>query len=181
MTEPSSDEPPQQWLLLTDPAWAPETKEDNPPPELVVGGWPVEEDGNTLQFQPNPDYHPAEGGPTDPVDAVAQLISQGRVNADQVLDALRDTTVAVAMTTSGEPLVVPAPDQVNCLAVATAGAHRERVHAAAEWRQVDAAGLAELLPPEIDVLINPGGPASMRLLADAIRRTASMLSRDTPR
>lgn len=38
------------------------------------------------------------------------------------------------------------------------------------WREVTLVELAETLPPEgVDVLLNPGAPASMRLAAAAVR------------
>ncbi|MGW1682264.1 hypothetical protein [Saccharopolyspora sp. NPDC002376] len=55
----------------------------------------------------------------------------------------------------------------------TAPAHRHRVRVAG-WREANAAELAGMLPAEgVDVLINPGAPASMRILAAALRKAVA--------
>ena len=159
---------------MIDPAWQPTREGDEPPPEAVVGGWFVEEDGEISLFRPNPAYQPSRPGlPTDPVDVALQRLAAGECDGDDLLSTLPDVLLAVAVDEQGTALVAPAPDDVPSVLVTTAPAHRARVDAPA-WREVTVAQLAEALPAEgVDVLLNPGAPTSTRLLADAIRRSAA--------
>lgn len=159
-----------EWTYLVDPAWQPAAEGDEPPPAAVVGGWFVREDGAASLFRPNPDYEPSRPNlPTDPVDVAMQRLADGDGDADDLLSALPDVLLGVAVDGQGMALVVPAPDGVPSVLVASAPVHRARV-AAPGWREVTAAELAEALPPDgVDVLLNPGAPASTRLAADALR------------
>jgi hypothetical protein len=69
-------------------------------------------------------------------------------------------------------LVRPAPDGVPSVLVATSFGHR-RVADVPHWADITVRQLARALPAQgVDVLLNPGAPASMRLLADAVREIA---------
>lgn len=163
-----------QWTFMIDPAWQPTSQGDEPPPEAVVGGWFVQEDGDISLFRPNPAYQPSSPGlPTDPVDVALQRLAAGECDGDDLLSTLPDVLLAVAVDDQGIALVVPSPDDVPSVLVTTAPAHRTRVDAPA-WREVTIAQLAEALPAEgVDVLLNPGAPTSTRLLADAIRHSVA--------
>jgi hypothetical protein len=161
-----------QWVFMVDPAWQPPNEGDDPPVEAVVGGWWVETDGTTGLFRPNPSYEPSQPDyPTDPVDAALQLVVRGEADGEELLSSMREIMLGVALDEDGDAVVAPAPDDAPSILVTTAPAHRSRVHSE-NWAEVTVAELAESLPDEgVDVLINPGAPASMRLLASAVKRS----------
>ncbi|MFG1885771.1 type VII secretion system-associated protein [Micromonospora sp. NPDC049102] len=177
MSEHDNGDRQRSWMLLTDARWsAPDEGEadatDVPPVEAIVGGWLVEPDGTVGRFTANPLYRPEDpASPTSPVDASASLVATGRAGVDVVLLALRDSLVDVALDAEGGVIVAPAPDDVPCVLVATGAVDQARVDAV-DWRQVDLPELLTLLPDGVDVLLNPGGPRSMRLFADALRDIA---------
>ncbi|MFD9964189.1 type VII secretion system-associated protein [Amycolatopsis sp. NPDC058986] len=162
------------WVFMIDPAWKAADEKDQPPIEAVVGGWYVDDDGETGLFRPNPDYQPSQPDlPTDPVDAALQLVVRGEVDGDELLKALPDIVYGVALDEDGTPVVALSPDDVPSVLVTTAPAHRERVNVSG-WMEVTMGELAEALPDEgIDVLLNPGAPASMRLLAGTMKESAT--------
>jgi hypothetical protein len=93
----------------------------------VVGGWLVAADDSISRFQPNPEYEPATPeSPTDPLDAALRLAAKGEVDVDALFAVIREAEFAVALDTD-QPLIAPAPDEVPCLMVTTAPAHRGRV------------------------------------------------------
>jgi hypothetical protein len=145
-----------EWVVLVDPGWQ---RDGEPPPEAVVGGWLL--DG----------YRPAgPGSPTDPVDATAQLAARGEVAVDRLLAAVAGAALEIAVDPDGVAVVLPAPDGVPCVLVASAAAHRADLPAAG-WQQVTAGQLAGALPEDgIDVLVNPASVAPTRLAAGALRR-----------
>jgi hypothetical protein len=155
---------------MIDPAWQPAGDGDEPPFEAVVGGWFLQDDGEVSLFRPNPGYQPSRPGlPTDPVDAALQRLAEDAGDGEALLSALPDILFGVAVDEQGIALVIPAPDGVPSVLVATALAHRARVDTPG-WREVTVTELAAALPPEgVDVLLNPGAPASTRLTADAVR------------
>ncbi|MEV6232731.1 type VII secretion system-associated protein [Saccharopolyspora shandongensis] len=164
-----------QWVFLVDPAWQEQGGDPRQPPrQAVVGGWHVEADGTTGRFHTNPDYVPSgPGSPTDPVDATLRLVNKGEADAEALLATLREAVFGIAVDEEHNPVVAPAPDGVASMLVTTAPAHRRRVRVAG-WREATAAELAGMLPAEgVDVLINPGAPASMRILAAALRKAAA--------
>jgi hypothetical protein len=169
-----SEQPPGEWNFMIDPAWHPAAEGDEPPFAAVVGGWFVREDGEISLFRPNPGYEPSRPDlPTDPVDVAVQRLADGAGDGDDLLSALAEVLLAVAVDEQGTALVVPAPDDVPSVLVATAPAHRARVDAPG-WREVTVVDLARALPPHgVDVLLNPGGPASTRLTADAVRQSVA--------
>jgi hypothetical protein len=172
MMKPMTDEhgPLENWFLLMDPAWRPSAEDETPPEEAVVGLWPVE-DGVIGKFRPNPAYVPAgANSPSDPLDLVLRLMLDGRAEQWRLRLMLRDSLYDVALNGAGDPLVTTSPDGVPCVVVATGEPHRARLRTA-NWQRVDLVELVELLADGVDVLFNPGGPASVRLTGDFLRET----------
>lgn len=165
-----------RWSFIVDPAWQPTDDDDNDPPlEAVVGAWFVDADGNVGMFQPNPAYKPSqEDFPTDPVDAAVQLVARGDGDSSELLGSMHAVMYGIALNDEGAAIVAPAPDEAPSLLVTTSPAHRSRVYAD-NWAELTLVQLADLLPEEgVDVLINPGAPASMRLLASAVKQAAQV-------
>lgn len=160
----------ENWFLLMDPTWRP-AEGAAPPPEAVVGLWPVDEDGGLGRFRPNRDYRPAGGNsPTDPLDAVLRLVLQARAETSHLQLVLRDAALDLAVNADGRPLITRSPDDVPCVVVVTGEPHRDRLTPPG-WHRVDLDELVVHLADGVDVLINPGGPASTRLTGDFIRET----------
>ena len=170
MTDTPESGPLENWFLLMDPAWRPSAENEPPPAEAVVGLWPVE-DGVIGKFRPNPAYVPAgENSPSDPLDVVLWLMLEGQAETWRLQLMLRDSLYDVALNSAGRPLVTTSPDDVPCVVVATGEPHRSRVRAP-DWQRVDLVELVEQLADGVDVLFNPGGPASVRLTGDFLRET----------
>jgi hypothetical protein len=94
----------------------------------VVGGRLVAANDSISRFQPNPEYEPATPeSPTDPLDAALRLAAKGEVDVDALFAVIREAEFAVALDEADQPLIAPAPDEVLCLMVTTAPAHRGRV------------------------------------------------------
>ncbi|OZM72122.1 hypothetical protein CFN78_16415 [Amycolatopsis antarctica] len=191
----SEDGPQDHWLFLVDPLWEPpeddrgapaatetdetyaaavaiEGEEDGevqmPPQEAVVGGWLVDGDGNTGRFHPNPDYVPSSPeSPTDPVDAALLRVADGESPVDELLEVLAGGRYGVAVNEQDQPLRLSSPDDVMSLLVTTAPARRFGVAEVEHWRDVTASELAELVGEyQVDLLVNPAGPATIRLLGE---------------
>jgi hypothetical protein len=163
----------ETWILLMDPGWSPEEDDETPPLEAVVGLWPVTE-GTVGKFRPNPDYVPAdENSPSDPLDAALRLVLRGRAGSDQIQLMLRDSAFDIAMNGDGRPLITKSPDDLPCVVVATGEQHRRRV-TSPQWRRIDLDELVVMLADGVDVLINPAGPASVRLTGDFMRETSML-------
>lgn len=175
-----------QWVFLVDPEWQPsvvaegtaqgggqeaEREIERPPLGAVVGGWLVTADGSISRFHPNPDYEPATpDSPTDPVDAALRLAAKGEVDVDALFAVIRESEFGVALDGADQPLIAPAPDEVPCLLVTTAPAHRGRVEVHG-WRDVSVGDLVQLLQDnKVDALFNPGATTSTRLMAEAMGR-----------
>ncbi|WP_051133066.1 type VII secretion system-associated protein [Nocardia paucivorans] len=159
------------WLMLVDPRWQESASAAVPPEEMIVGGWLLGEDGEPGPFQPNPNYLPADdSAPTDPTDAVLRRSVRGDDVGDEIVPTLRDAVVEIGCDEYNEPLVGSAPDGVPCVAVVTAAVHKRRVDAD-RWWPVPGSALPDLVPPGVDILINPGSPAQFRLLTRALRRS----------
>jgi hypothetical protein len=162
--------PPNQWVFMLDPEWRPATEGQEPPDEVVVGGWPVDDEGYVGLYRGNPGYRPSDpDAPTDPVDAALRLVTRAEADGSQLLSALAEVVLSIAVDDEGVALVVPAPDDVPSVLVTTAPRHRANV-TVPRWLDITAADLVAALPEEgVDVLLNPGATASMRVLASALR------------
>ncbi|MFE0019826.1 type VII secretion system-associated protein [Amycolatopsis sp. NPDC059021] len=151
-----------QWVLMVDTAWQPTEEQPEPPDGAVVGAWFIEQNGTTGHFRPNPGYEPSEPGlPTDPVDANLQLVARGEAEMSDLLAVLPEIYFGLAVDETGLALIESAPDGVPCLLATTAPAHRRRVDAH-DWVKVT---VKELADAGVDVLLNPGAPASRRVPA----------------
>nr|WP_067494858.1 type VII secretion system-associated protein [Actinoplanes sp. TFC3] len=174
MTSPAEAPEEDSFFLLMDPEWLPEHEGDTPPFESVVGLWPLAGDGSVGRFRSNPQYRPVnENSPSDPVDALLRLTVRGDAGMEQLQLVLRDSLVDQAMNGDGRPLIGKSPDGVPCVVIATSTPHRERI-ASPDWRRADLDEVVAALPDQVDVLLNPGGPATVRLTGDFIRATAAM-------
>jgi hypothetical protein len=160
-------------LLLIDREWQPTEEQPDPPVEVLLGAWLVDADGRADRFQPNPVYRPlSPESPLDPVDAVLRAVAETGEGAADLPSVLRTATLGIAVDAQGVALVRPAPDGVPSVLVATSFGHR-RVADVPHWADITVRQLARALPAQgVDVLLNPGAPASMRLLADAVREIA---------
>ncbi|WBB89953.1 type VII secretion system-associated protein [Verrucosispora sp. WMMC514] len=171
MNESDETDVRRDWMLLLDSDEPDEEPTQAPAVETIVGGWLVEDDGTIGRFESNPLYQPRNpDSPTSAVDAAVKLVATDRADVGLVLRTLRDSLVMVALDETGDVAVATAPDGVACVVVASGALDQSRVDAP-QWRQVDLAELVRLLPDGLDVLVNPGGPRSMRLLADALRES----------
>lgn len=94
----------------------------------------------------------------------------GKAKVDELFDAARKVSLGLAVDEEGFAVVAPAPDGVPSILVATAPAHRQRLDVPG-WLDVTVRELAEDLPSEsIDVLLNPGAPASMRITGKVFKK-----------
>ncbi|RSN19281.1 hypothetical protein DMC61_40095 [Amycolatopsis sp. WAC 04169] len=162
--------------LLLDPAWGAENEDDaEPPPDAILGGWAVTADGMWTRFRSNPDYRPRSAdAPLDPVDAVLRAMARGVGEdlTDDLTSTLFDTVFGVAVDEKNVALVRSAPDGVSSVLATTAYGHRALLDVPG-WVEVTLPQLAAALPETgVDVLLNPGSPAAMRVRADVIRATA---------
>ncbi|MCU1640376.1 MAG: hypothetical protein JWN03_651 [Nocardia sp.] len=160
------------WFVLVDPSWQETTPEVMPPSGAILGGWKVGEEGKPGPFEPNPNYVPADDSlPTDPLDAVLRRVANGDdITGDEVIAALRDAVVEIGCDNQNHPLIGPAPDGVPCVAVATAAIHKDRVEAD-RWWPVLGAGLPDIVPVDVDILLNPGSSAQFLLRTRSLRPT----------
>lgn len=164
----------ENWFLLMDPSWRPESENETPPIEAVVGLWPVEDEGKLGKFRANPQYRPMdENSPSDPLDAVLTLVMRGEAQAEHIQLVIRETLFDVALAEDGRPLLVRSPDEKICVVVVTSEVHRLRV-TSSRWERIELDELVELLDDEVDVFFNPGGPSAVRLDGDFIRDTMMM-------
>ncbi|MEV4703723.1 type VII secretion system-associated protein [Actinoplanes sp. NPDC049316] len=168
----------ENYFLLMDPDWRPRPEDEVPPIEAVIGLWPLTADGSLGSFRSNPDYVPRdEDAVTDPLDAMLRLAMEGRMQADQLQLMMRDSLFEVALNGDGRPLIVRSPDDVRCVVVATSVPQLRRI-SSPDWQRTDLTGVVSLLPDEVDVLFNPGGPVPFRLTGDFLRETMIMSDED---
>ncbi|MFI8522132.1 type VII secretion system-associated protein [Streptomyces sp. NPDC085481] len=159
---------PGTWLYSIDPMYDPN---GNVPPFAVMGAWPVDGAGNPGAFQRNPNYRPSPVGlglprPTDPVDAAVQLAATGHGPEEAVAAALAEATVYVpdegtadvALYEDAEGRFVPVLTHPSHAPATVPG-----------LRAVTGAQLAQLLPGDLVLKVNPGGPVSVRVPVSDVR------------
>ncbi|MDT9687459.1 type VII secretion system-associated protein [Streptomyces sp. P9(2023)] len=159
------------WLVLPKPGWNPGVPSDTLPVDAMVGGWQLDDEGRPGPFQPNPHHVPDDrSSPTDPVHELLRLVGSGQEDgvAERLLSTLRNAVVEIACDGPDRLLVGPSPDGVPCVAVATAAIHKRRLREA-NWVPVLGSTLPDILPADVDILINPGDVAQFRLLTEALR------------
>ncbi|GAA3498905.1 hypothetical protein GCM10019016_060080 [Streptomyces prasinosporus] len=162
-----------QWYVLPEQGFAPRgpSGDQDLPRELVVGGWPIDEDGRCGPFEPNPGYVPDSAAkPTDPVHALLRLFAEdkGRDSVGRFLALLRHTVLEVPCDEQGRPLLMSAPNGMPCLPVVTAALHARRLPPA-RWERVQGKTLPEITPAEVNILLNPHDSAQFLLLTEALR------------
>ncbi|MEV6429313.1 type VII secretion system-associated protein [Nocardia sp. NPDC051463] len=158
------------WFVMVDPSWQATTPDAGPPPELILGGWHVDENGNQGLFEPNPDYVPTDdSAPTDPTDAVLQRAINGDDVGGDIIPTLRNAVVEIAGNDRGELLIGTAPNGARCVCVATAAVHKRRIEAE-RWISIPGTELSKLVPEGADIFLNPGSHAQFLLHTDALRQ-----------
>ena len=173
-----------EYFALVDPFWEPEGGQADgepiePPLDAVVGVWEVHDD-ELGAFRTNPQYAPRDASsPTDPVDALVRLMAAEQLGDEPLRLLLGDWLFEQGMNGDGRPLVVGSPDGVRCHVVTTSEAQRRRSTSdstvSPEWRRVELGDVVSSLPDDVDLLINPDGPAPMRLFGDFVR-SASLVT-----
>ncbi|MEU7768584.1 type VII secretion system-associated protein [Nocardia sp. NPDC049190] len=157
------------WFVLLDPTWQSEGSPSDPPAEVIVGGWRLDKDGSLGPFQSNPRYIPANNSiPTDPIDALLRLITNGENCAEQIIQTLKDTVVQIGCDDQGQLCVGTAPDDVPCVLVVTAEIHKQHSKLP-RWRSILGAQLPKVVPAGLDILFNAGGNHQFRIVTDAIQ------------
>ncbi|MFE3173134.1 type VII secretion system-associated protein [Amycolatopsis sp. NPDC059090] len=163
-------------MVLVDLEWRATADAPDPPLDALLGAWVVTPDGERGVFQPNPLYRPMRpDSPLDPIDAILRMLARGEDVAEMLPGLLSEVLVGIAVDEEGIALVRAAPDGVPSVLVTTSPGHRARVEDVPAWANVTVQRLAEALPQSgVDVMLNPGGPAAIRLFADAVREAASL-------
>ncbi|MDH6116808.1 hypothetical protein ABH930_000227 [Kitasatospora sp. GAS204A] len=155
---------PGQWIGLVDPTWQ---GEGPPPAWAVLGEWLGDEGGEVTEFKENEEYRPSPLAhewpePTDPVDAAVQLAATGYGSPEDVLRALAGATVALAVGEDKSIQVVELPDGERAVLVYTAEEHLEAAEVQS-YGEVELAGLVGNIPEGLWIMVNLGGPVSMRI------------------
>ena len=173
MTDPTSAAGETEGALLVDPDWTASEERPEPPLEAMAGVWAVRPGQALSRFLPNPCYRPLNPEtPLDPVEVVLRDLARGEPADAALRSALRNAWLGVAVDDRQVALVSRAPDGEPVVLVATAHGHRARLGVPA-WLDVTVEQLAAALPADgVDVLLNPGSPASMRVRADVVREIA---------
>lgn len=159
-----------EWLVLTAPGWEPSAlSPKRPPPEALVGGWMVDDNGNVGPFQPNPEYLPADAAtPTDPLDAILRLIAGGEQHlVDEFVSMLCHSIVEIGGDEHERPVVAGLSDDGLCIVVVTSQAQKLGVEVS-HWYPVLGSDLPEIVPDGAGILFNPNGDAPLCLVADAL-------------
>jgi hypothetical protein len=174
---------PDHWLGMVDPAWS---GEGAPPSWAVVGQWRSSLKGEIVEWRDNEEYRPSPSAlgwpePADDVDAAVQLAATGYGPGEVVAEALAALPeAAVFVTPEGDPLPATAPDgATRVVPVFTSPGY---LHAAGRlaFELMSVRELADRLPADHVLYLNPSAPVSMTLdtgmLRDALDRASS---RDT--
>ncbi|MFE7802093.1 type VII secretion system-associated protein [Nocardia sp. NPDC057440] len=155
------------WFVLPAPSWDPDGPSAAPPPEAIVGGWMVEDD-TIGPFEPNPGYRPADDTPSDPIDAVLRLIAIGEELGDELIATICHSVVEIGCGTDDLPIIGAAPDGAPCIVVATAAVQKQALDVDS-WMRTLGSNLPEIVPQDVDIMLNPSGAAPFRLIMNAMR------------
>lgn len=176
----TTEQPDRQtrWLVLTAPGWEPAEAAQQPPPEAIMGGWQIDDDGRSGPFEPNLAYLPAdESLPSDPLDAILRQAAGDASQSDDKRNLIRDfiatlrhSVVDIGCDADDRPMLGTS-EGVPCVLIATAAVHRQGVEVD-RWRPLVGDKIADVVPADVEVLINPGSRASCRLTVAALRQPA---------
>ncbi|MCW2615169.1 MAG: draG3 [Frankiales bacterium] len=160
---------PNSWLYVLDPAADPDAEV---PPELVVGAYPVDEHGELLEdFQHNPRYAPSEvPEPTDPLDAALHELASGRGSREAVLALLRTAELMLLDTAEDGLVLHTTPEGRDVVQAFSSPAHAHASGAQSGWQRRRGREVARLLPPGVDLQLNPGSAVAVVVPRDSLLR-----------
>ncbi|MDN3354818.1 type VII secretion system-associated protein [Actinomadura sp. DC4] len=174
---------PDHWLGMVDPAWA---GDGTPPNWALVGQWRSSPEGEIVEWRDNEEYRPSPSAlgwpePADDVDAAVQLAASGYGPGEAVTDALATLPeAAVFVTPEGELLPATAPDgATRVIPVFTSPGY---LYAAGRLAFVlmTVRELAERIPAEHVVYLNPSAPVSMTVDTDMLREALERVPQVVP-
>jgi hypothetical protein len=169
---------PDHWLGMVDPTWS---GEGEPPPWAVVGQWRSSLEGEIVEWRDNEEYRPSPSAlgwpePADDVDAAVQLAATGYGPGEAVTEALAALPeAAVFLTPEGDPLPATAPDgTTRVIPVFTSPGY---LHAAGRlaFELMSVRELADRLPADHLLYLNPSAPVSMTVDTDMLREALARL------
>ena len=157
---------PDSWLYVLDPTADPDGAV---PPELVVGAFPVDSAGVLGEdFEHNPLYVPGGApAPTDPLDAALQELTAGRGSREAVLALLRTAELLLHEGPDDGFVVVATPVGRDVVQAWTAPEHAAKVSGLVRRRGRE---LARSLPGDLDLQLNPGSAAGVRVPRESLLR-----------
>ena len=162
---------PDSWLYVLDPTADPDGAV---PPELVVGAFPVDSAGVLGEdFEHNPRYVPGGApAPTDPLDAALQELTAGRGSREAVLALLRTADLLVHEGPDDGFVVVATPVGRDVVQAWTAPEQAAQVSGPVVSDLVRRRGreLARSLPAGVDLELNPGSAAGVRVPRESLLR-----------
>jgi SseB protein N-terminal domain len=174
---------PDHWLGMVDPTWS---GEGEPPSWALVGQWRSSLAGEIVEWRDNEEYRPSPSAlgwpePADDVDAAVQLAATGYGPGDAVTDALAALPeAAVFVTPEGDPLPATAPDgTTRVIPVFTSPAY---LHAAGRlaFKLVSVRELADRLPADHVLYLNPSAPVSMTVDTAMLREALASEAEKSP-
>ena len=157
---------PGSWLYVVDPAFDPAGEV---PPEGIVGAYPVDDAGDLgEEFTKNPRYRPTPLAlrlpePTDPLDALVQRAATGWAAESALVDELAGSSLWLLAGPSGEIFVVDDDGDRRSVWVFTSPVHAERPAPGHALQQLSARQVLEAIPEGVDLVVNPGAAASVRI------------------
>ncbi len=160
---------PNSWLYVLDPAAEPD---GDVPRELVAGAYPVDENGELLEeFTPNPGYRPSEvPPPTDPLDAALQDLSAGTGSHEAVLALLRTADLLLLDTAEDGLVLHTTPEGRDVVQAWTSPDHAHRSGTQEGWQRRRGRELARMLPPGVDLQLNPGSAVTVTVPRQSLLR-----------
>jgi hypothetical protein len=170
---------PDHWLGMVDPTWS---GEGEPPSWAVVGQWRSSLEGEIVEWRDNEEYRPSPSArgwpePADDVDAAVQLAATGYGPGEAVTEALAAMPeAAVFVTPEGDPLPATAPDgTTRVIPVFTSP---DYLHAAGRlaYALMSVRDLADRLPADHLLYLNPSAPVSMTVDTDMLREALARVS-----